>query len=56
MASMFSIRGGALAVALLGLVNPGQAVTSSTYQLETTYEGANFFDGFDFYTVRGVDG
>ena len=28
------------------------AITSSTYQLDTEYSGINFFEGWDFFTVR----
>jgi hypothetical protein len=36
-----------LALALLA----GSAVAGSAYQLTHYYEGVDFFDGFDFFTV-----
>jgi hypothetical protein len=28
------------------------AITGSVYQLDAEYSGANFFQGWDFFTVR----
>ncbi|KKY17376.1 hypothetical protein UCRPC4_g05620 [Phaeomoniella chlamydospora] len=50
MVSSFFLRSASLSLPLL-LAQQAAAVTSSTYALDTSYEGADFFDGFEFYTA-----
>lgn len=46
------LRSGVVSLAYFSfLADPIAASTSNTYLLSSEYSGANFFDGFDFYTV-----
>jgi hypothetical protein len=49
--SSLFLRSSATLVVALSLLTSSNAYTSDLYELDTTYAGDTFFDGFDFFTV-----